>query len=82
MKFPVWQQTGVLPTQKGSTLYPAVGDNEHLLPLEEPFEEQLDLVTLEINADLGFATLTSATSYWKPRKSLNGRQPVFWNQYW
>ena len=52
----------------GSTLYPAVGNNEHILPLEEPFEEQLDLVALEINADLGFATLTSATSYWKTQE--------------
>ena len=54
----------------GGPLYPAVGRNEHILPLEEPFEEQLDLAALEINADLGFATLTSATSYWKTQETF------------
>ena len=54
----------------GSTVYPAVGRNEHLLPLDEPYEEQLDLVSLELNANLGFATLTSATSYWKTQEQF------------
>lgn len=52
----------------GATQYPAAGRNEHLLPLLEPYEETLDLFAVEVNADLGFASLTSATSYYETQE--------------
>lgn len=52
----------------GATEYPAAGSNEHLLPLLEPYEEELDLIALELTADLGFATFTSATSYYETKE--------------
>jgi outer membrane receptor protein involved in Fe transport len=40
-----------------------VGDRETAVSLLEPGERELDLYSLEIEADFGFATLTSSTSY-------------------
>jgi iron complex outermembrane recepter protein len=37
--------------------------------LEEPFESKVNLASLEAVADLGFATLTSASSYYETRAS-------------
>lgn len=46
--------------------YVQAGENgrESAQIIEEPFQSEVDLVSLEIQADLGFATLTSSTSYY------------------
>lgn len=67
--FPCYGPGGNSVYPDGGTLYPATGDNEHLLPLLEPFDEELDLFALEVTADLGFATLTSATSYYETEEN-------------
>lgn len=43
----------------------AYGDYENGAVIEEPSERDFHLATLEANIDLGFATLTSATSYYE-----------------
>ena len=46
-----------------SVSFPAMDDNEHLIPVPEPAEREADVLSLELNVDFGFATLLSATSY-------------------
>jgi iron complex outermembrane receptor protein len=46
----------------GSSTYPAVGSYQNLQPIAEPYAQKVDVLSLDINWDLGFATLTSASS--------------------
>jgi outer membrane receptor protein involved in Fe transport len=43
---------------------PDYGDNQSGIFVREPYDRTLDLSSLEISRDFGFATLTSATSYY------------------
>lgn len=52
------------PYPNSSTTFPATGDNEHLQTSPAPYESSVDSIALDINIDVGFATLTSATSYY------------------
>lgn len=55
----------------GATTFPATGENEHLILVPEPYENDFDLFNIEVNVDLGFATLTSATSYFEVEETFN-----------
>jgi len=49
----------------GGTTYPATNANENILGQSAPYETDIDLLSLDLNIDFGFATLTSATSYYE-----------------
>jgi len=53
-----------LPFENGDTQFPASGDNKNLTTATEPYEAEADLYALDLEFDFGFATLTSATSYY------------------
>jgi outer membrane receptor protein involved in Fe transport len=64
------------PNEAGPIDYPTGGtvfraSNEYDLPiyLEEPSTRDTDLVSLELNADFGFASLTSSTSYYEDNQN-------------
>jgi len=50
---------------EGATNYPSAGRNEHTWVGLEPSENDLDLFALDIQGNIGFATVTSATSYYE-----------------
>ena len=54
----------------GATVFPATGENEHLVLRDQPYEQQVDVVGLDVHVDFGFATLTSNTSYYKVDESV------------
>ena len=48
----------------GTTTFPGNdGEYEHNRTAPQPIEEKADVASLELNVDIGFATFTSATSY-------------------
>ena len=49
---------------EGDGFFPANGEYQQSLMIHEPFTREVDLVSLEATVDFGFATLTSATSYY------------------
>ena len=54
----------------GATVFPATGDNKHLVLRDQPYEQQVDVVGLDVHVDFGFATLTSNTSYYKAEEAV------------
>ena len=46
----------------------------------EPSEADVDMVSLEVNVDMGFATLTSSTSYYDHEGSSTSENTVFYAQ--
>ena len=54
---------GLTAFPNGAASFPAPGDNEHLSADINPRDAMTDVVNAEVNVDLGFATLTSSTSY-------------------
>ena len=48
-----------------AAIYPSVGRNEHLLTTLSPVTSDLDVFSLTVEANLGFAALTSSTSYFE-----------------
>ena len=46
----------------GSSVYPAAGRDQTLAPIAEPYAQKVDVLALDVQVDLGFATLTSSTS--------------------
>ena len=49
----------------GATVYPSAGRNENTFIILAPATNDLDLLSLDVEANLGFATLTSSTSYYE-----------------
>lgn len=47
----------------GSTDYPALGDYEFISPARTPYDRQSRMGSLDASYDLGFATVSSTTSY-------------------
>lgn len=47
-------------------------------PTPEPYERDVDLASLEVDVDFGFATLTSATSYYKNEADQSIDYTDFW----
>lgn len=47
-------------------------------PTAEPYERDVDLASLEVDVDFGFATLTSATSYYKNEADQSIDYTDFW----
>ena len=50
-----------------ATIYPATGEYEVVQRGLQPFERQSDMVTGDASIDLGFATLSSTTSYFETK---------------
>lgn len=62
----------------GSDLYFEYGDDDIGFALVEPSEREVDLYSLDIEWDLGPATLTSNTSYYKHSGSNERDNGAFW----
>ena len=57
---------GILwPFPDGATTFPATGDNEQLVMRAQPYERDVNLANVDVNVDFGFATLTSASSFYQ-----------------
>jgi iron complex outermembrane recepter protein len=78
------QQDSIDDRQVANDQNAAGGDYVHLQRVRESAERKLDLIALEIEADLGFATLTSATSSFESSSDLVGDQTAaYYNAgYW
>ena len=50
---------------EAATIYPSVGDNEHTQVGLDPSDNDLDLFTLDIQGNIGFASVSSSTSYYE-----------------
>jgi outer membrane receptor protein involved in Fe transport len=64
----------------GSSTYPAVGRYQNLQPIAEPYTQKVDVLSLDINWDLGFATLTSATSAYENNEEFHRDSTGFLEQ--
>ncbi|MEJ2171760.1 MAG: TonB-dependent receptor [Woeseiaceae bacterium] len=60
---PLFQYYGFTPYPNGSTVFPGTSGREQGKLVLEPYERQVDLVNLDAKVDFGFATFTSATSF-------------------
>jgi len=60
---PLFQYYGFTPYPNGTTTFPATGKREVGKLILEPYEREVDLVNLDAKVDFGFATFTSATSF-------------------
>lgn len=49
----------------GTTEYPALGDYEVILRAEQPYERTSNMSSLDVSYDLGFATVSSTTSFFE-----------------
>lgn len=47
----------------GGVTYPSIGKYEHSFLLKQPRQNKLELFNAEVSVDVGFATLSSSTSY-------------------
>lgn len=57
-----YQKDEVGGRQVGSPQVAGGGDFAHVLPLDEPLESEVNAWSLDVEADLGFATISSSTS--------------------
>jgi len=64
----------------GATTFPANdGDYEHNKLGKSPYEAETDVVSLDVNVQLGFATFTSASSYFDTSTKYTRTEAGFYN---
>lgn len=78
------QEDSIDDRQVSNDQHPDGGDHTHLQRIREGAERELSLTNVEVEADLGFATLTSATSLFESNSDLVGDQTAaYYNEdYW
>jgi outer membrane receptor protein involved in Fe transport len=64
----------------GSSTYPAAGRYQNLQPIAEPYIQKVDVLSLDINWNLGFATLTSASSAFENNEDFHRDSTGFLEQ--
>ncbi|NIB38313.1 TonB-dependent receptor [Pseudomaricurvus alkylphenolicus] len=78
------QEDSIDDRQVSNNEHPDGGDHTHLQRIREGADRELSLTNIEVEADLGFATLTSATSMFESESELIGDQSAaYYNEgYW
>ena len=75
---PIFERPNLYPN--GKTPFPANGKYDQSTTIHEPYERDLDLVSLDLNVDFGLATVTSSTSYYENHENYERDDTGFYEK--